>query len=121
MTSMLSNMTSWFAGIPPDDGQEEKVEVKTSDKAKEGAPGSSQPAENAEGQEGSPEGASQDPNIPPTQHIDFDEVAEKTLSAAKEWGTYFLSVGKAASTTAASTVAKHAQQLRDRVEEKVPV
>ncbi|ELU11445.1 hypothetical protein CAPTEDRAFT_171239 [Capitella teleta] len=111
MTSMLNNMTSWFAGIPPDDDQEEKVLVK-SDDDKEGSKETGVTGEDVK------EGAASDPNIVPTQQIDFDEVAEKTLSAAKEWGSYLLTVGKAASSSAVTTVTKTAMQLKDTVEEK---
>ena len=108
---MLNNMTSWFAGIPPDDDQEEKVLVK-SDDDKEGSKETGVTGEDVK------EGAASDPNIVPTQQIDFDEVAEKTLSAAKEWGSYLLTVGKAASSSAVTTVTKTAMQLKDTVEEK---
>lgn len=96
---MLSNMTSWFAGIPPDDGQEEEVKVGssvTSDSAGVSAPeagktdvtkADSSDIEQKEGDEGAQVG-----DQPQVVQIDLDEMAEKTLSAAKEWGSELWSI-----------------------------
>ena len=106
MTSMLSNMTSWFAGVPPDDGPSEVQpnEDGNSDSSPKSAGQETSPADvgestkttkPAESEDATPQAANQGSDTTPNPdnpQIDLDEMAEKTLTAAKEWGSEYLTV-----------------------------
>ena len=98
MSSLLGNMTSWITGVPPDDGPSEKITIGK-DGEPETLPQSDQPSEtdNVSDQKDSHSSETSDaaPNtteegqtskLSGIQEIDIDEMSEKALTAAKEWG-----------------------------------
>ena len=83
-------MTSWFAGVPPDDGpsemepKEEGKEDNVKSVATESQGDENKPTAKApESQENQPK----EEENPENPQIDLDEMAEKTIHAAKEWGS----------------------------------
>ncbi|XP_013414769.1 synapse-associated protein 1 isoform X2 [Lingula anatina] len=134
---MFSTVSGWFRGIKSDDetapetvseeqGQsnKEKPNETTSSQAKAEDAASKEPSGEPVSDQGSekkesPEPAKEGVDDPAAGiQLDLNEVSEKAIHAAKEWGSYLFSVGKVATKTVASTAASTAKQIKHTVEEK---
>lgn len=117
MTSILSNVTHWLGGTRSDspesvavtmsaDGQIQETPVTT---ANENAP----PEINQTNSDSEAYEQANNPEEKSSLEKDLQEVSEKAMHAAKEWGTYLFSFGK----TATEQVVKTAKQFKETVEE----
>lgn len=132
MTSVLGSVTSWLVGVrdpspepeviggtdPPSPGKEEGGSKEVSSPGSAVGEGTGEGTVEMEGQEKSPgDGDGKDDatkTVPGGLDVDLQEVSEKAIHAAKEWGSYLFNFGKAAT----EQVAKTAKQLKDTMEEK---
>lgn len=133
MTSVLGSVTSWLVGVRDPSPERQVIEIggtsPTSQQAgeegsKEVSPSSGsvgtesgEDVAKLEGQTKSPGDDGKDDSaktLPGGLDVDLQEVSEKAIHAAKEWGSYLFNFGKAAT----EQVAKTAKQLKDTMEEK---
>jgi len=133
MTSVLGSVTSWLVGVRDPSPEREEIEgtdppsVQQPGKEEGGSkevspgsavgPGTGEGTAELEGQEKSPGDDGKDDatkTVPGGLDVDLQEVSEKAIHAAKEWGSYLFNFGKAAT----EQVAKTAKQLKDTMEEK---
>lgn len=114
MTSVFSNVTSWLGVSRERDSSPEGEREPASNHPTENEPETSQDASNNTEGEDSATCQSEQEDTKTGLPIDVQEVSEKALHTAKEWGSYLYNVGKAAT----EQVAKTAKQFRETVEEK---
>lgn len=104
MTSMLSSVSTWLGGARERSPERVKVTVTPEGEIQEQV----EKVETATTEE------VKDDESKPSFEADLQEVSEKAMIAAKEWGSYLYSFGK----TATEQVVKTAKHFKDTVEEK---
>jgi len=118
MTSVINSVTSWLGGSRETDSGEEGEKNNspvppTDGTTRVGTSGATaQPGVDNVDEERKQSTKDLSSALP--LDVDLQEVSEKAIQAAKEWGNYLFNVGK----TASEQVAKTAKQLKDTVEEK---
>jgi len=113
MTSVINSVSYWLGGARDASPEPVPVTVSADGQIQEQSPTEKTSEQKTSEQEGSEEGTNEQQEKSSLE-VDLQEVSEKAMQTAKEWGSYLFSFGK----TATEQVVKTAKQLKDSVEEK---